>query len=155
VRTFGWIFCNIVPKITDHISLPNILIDVANKIHKDIKSLPASNDLVTYLTSKIMGGSGIGDTPVGKSAKLLTSMLLFGFPLELVDHFYYSLYRERKFQAFNYRDVNKNKKAYGQDKPINYLENYDLIDIDIHYFISMNDYLIRADDIIEHYNTLK
>ncbi|CDW77487.1 ab-hydrolase associated lipase region containing protein [Stylonychia lemnae] len=155
VKTFGWIFCNIVPKFIDHLALPNVVIDCANKIHKDIKSLPASNDLVSYLTSKIMGGNGIGDTPIGKSAKLLTSMLLFGFPMELVDHFYYSLYKENKFQAYNYRDKKKNQLAYGSDKPLNYLENYHLIDIDIHYFISMNDFLIRADDIIEHYNALK
>ena len=30
-----------------------------------------------------------------------------------------------------------------------------MIDIPIHYFISMNDTLIRADDILEHYHTLK
>lgn len=35
------------------------------------------------------------------------------------------------------------------------MDHYHLIDIPIHYFISMNDVLIRADDIIEHYNTLK
>ncbi len=30
-----------------------------------------------------------------------------------------------------------------------------MIDIPINFFISMNDVLIRADDIIEHFNTLK
>lgn len=30
-----------------------------------------------------------------------------------------------------------------------------MIDIPIHYFASMNDVLIRADDIVEHYNALK
>ncbi len=38
---------------------------------------------------------------------------------------------------------------------MNYLDNYNLIDIPINFFISMNDVLIRADDIIEHYNRLK
>ena len=39
--------------------------------------------------------------------------------------------------------------------PLNYLDNYHLIDIPIKFFISMNDVLIRADDIIEQYKTLK
>eukprot|EP00347_Sterkiella_histriomuscorum_P006181 403353751 len=155
VKVFGWIFSNIVGKFTDHLALPNIVIDCCNKIHKDIKSLPATSDLMTYLTSKVMGGKAIGDTPIGKSAKLMTSMLLFGFPLELVDHFYYSLHQAQKFQAFDYGNKEKNLKVYGSATPLNYLDHYHLIDIDIHYFISMNDFLIRADDIIEHYNTLK
>ena len=102
-----------------------------------------------------MGGKAIGDSPIGKSAKLLTSMLLFGFPTDLCDHFYYSLHKAKKFQAFDYHNKQKNIEVYGSEIPLNYLDHYHLIDIDIHYFISMNDFLIRADDIIEHYNTLK
>jgi hypothetical protein len=48
-----------------------------------------------------------------------------------------------------------NKQVYGTKRPLNYLEHYHLIDIPISFFISMNDMLIRADDIIEHFNTLK
>lgn len=155
VKTFGWIFTNVLNKVTDHLAVPNILIDCFSKLHTDIKSLPATSDLVTYLTSKVMGGKAFGESPIGKSAKIISSMLLFGFPIELVDQFYYSLYRAKKFQAYDYKDKKKNMEAYGSERPLNYLENYHLIDIDIHYFISMNDFLIRADDIIEHYNVLK
>ncbi len=96
-KVFGWIFAKIVPKFIDHVALPNFLIDCANKIHKDIKSLPATNDLLTFFTSKVLGGNATGDSPISKSAKLLTSVLLFGFPLRVVDHFYSSIHQAGKF----------------------------------------------------------
>ena len=46
-------------------------------------------------------------------------------------------------------------KVYGTEKPYSYQKNYGLVDIPIHYFISLNDNLIRADDVLEHYNILK
>jgi len=45
--------------------------------------------------------------------------------------------------------------VYGTEKPYSYQDNYHTIDIPIHYFISMNDALIRADDVLEHFKTLK
>ena len=48
-----------------------------------------------------------------------------------------------------------NLKVYGSEKPFSYQKNYDKVDIPIHYFISLNDDLIRADDVLEHYNMLK
>ena len=44
---------------------------------------------------------------------------------------------------------------YGDARPYNYGENYDKIDIPILFFISMQDYLMRADDVIKHYEALK
>ena len=46
-------------------------------------------------------------------------------------------------------------KVYGSEKPYSYQANYHLVDIPIHYYISLDDRLIRADDILEHYNLLK
>lgn len=39
--------------------------------------------------------------------------------------------------------------------PIDYGEHYGLIDIPISLFIAMNDRLIRADDVLRHYEALK
>lgn len=44
---------------------------------------------------------------------------------------------------------------YGTEKPLCYKDHYGLIDIPIHFFSSLNDNLIRADDVNEHYNLLK
>ena len=46
-------------------------------------------------------------------------------------------------------------KVYGTEKPFSYQKNYGLVDIPIHFFISLDDALIRADDVLEHYNILK
>ena len=66
----------------------------------------------------------------------------------------YQCYKAGGFQAFDY-GKKKNREIYGTDKPLNYLDHYHLINIPIHFFISMNDMLIRADDILENYNTLR
>ena len=83
----------------------------------------------------------------------MKSSLLFGFSTNLCKHFY-SIWKSGKFLAFDYGRV-RNQEVYGTEQPLNYLEHYGLIDIPINFFISMNDALIRADDIIEHYNTLR
>ena len=44
---------------------------------------------------------------------------------------------------------------YGTEKPFSYGDNFEKIDIPIHYFISMQDQLIRADDVLIHYQRLK
>ena len=44
---------------------------------------------------------------------------------------------------------------YGSERPFSYQKHYSAVDIPIHYFISLNDDLIRADDVLEHYNLLK
>jgi len=45
--------------------------------------------------------------------------------------------------------------VYGTKRPLCYTDHYNLIDIPIHFFVSMDDMLIRADDIAEHYHILK
>ena len=46
-------------------------------------------------------------------------------------------------------------RAYGREKPLNYKENYHLIDIPLNVFVSLDDRLIRADDSVNHYHELK
>ncbi len=46
-------------------------------------------------------------------------------------------------------------EVYGNPKPFNYLDHYHLIDLPIEFFISMNDSLVRADDVVMHYTVLK
>jgi hypothetical protein len=48
-----------------------------------------------------------------------------------------------------------NRKVYGSDKPFGYEDHYKDIDIPLHLFVSMHDDLIRADDVLLHYNKLK
>ena len=138
VYCFGWFFHHVISKFVDHVALPNIVVDCLNKVHKDIRSLPACKDLTTLISSKILGGYGIGESPIGKSAKLLSSMLLFGLPMDLINHFWQNRQKSR-FSSHDFGDKERNREISGTDGIVDYLANYNLIDIDIHYFISMND----------------
>lgn len=64
-----------------HISMPNFMVEIASKIVKDIRSLPAARDLFALMSAKVLGGNAKGESPIWKSAKILNSASLFGFPL--------------------------------------------------------------------------
>ena len=82
--------------MVSHISFPNMVVGAIQKIHKDARSLPATRDLMTYLSSRILGGSKVGDSPVWKSAKIASSVFQFGFSYDLGKHFY-NLWQTGKF----------------------------------------------------------
>lgn len=46
-------------------------------------------------------------------------------------------------------------KMYGTTDPPSYSDDYKLIQIPITFFISMDDRLIRADDVLRHFETLQ
>ena len=81
-------------------------------------------------------------------------MLSFGFSTDLAKQFFQQ-YLFQQYQAFDYESKDLNIKVYGSEKPFSYQANYHLVDIPVHYYISLNDHLIRADDILEHYNLLR
>ena len=86
---FGWFSSTLLSKLTSHVALPSLFIDFMQKLQNDISTnLPAARDLITFLTSKVLGGFSTGDSPVWKSAQLIKSSLLFGFSTELCTHFY-------------------------------------------------------------------
>eukprot|EP00347_Sterkiella_histriomuscorum_P015983 403354949 len=149
----GWIFTHILSKFMSHVAIPRGVVSLLQKVHRDVRGLPAASDLITYLSSHTLGGYKTGESPVWKSAQIIKSFFQFGFSSDLGKHFYTN-WKTDKFQAFDY-GRKKNIAVYGTEKPLNYLDHYHLIDIPIYFFISMNDTLIRADDIVEHYHTLK
>jgi hypothetical protein len=66
---FGWFADKILSKVTSHVALPTIFIDAMQKIQNDISSnLPAARDLITLMSSKVLGGYSTGDSPMWKSA---------------------------------------------------------------------------------------
>lgn len=48
---------------------------------KDIKNLPATRDLVTFMSAHVLGGYETGESAVWKSAKVFNSVCLFGLPI--------------------------------------------------------------------------
>jgi hypothetical protein len=84
----GAFFNYVLSNMFTHIAVPNIIVDVSSKLIKDIKNLPATRDLVTFLSSKVLGGANVGESPVWKSAKMINSSFLFGFSLQICRQFY-------------------------------------------------------------------
>ena len=110
--------------------------------------------MINYFFALLMGGKYFGDGTVVQSAGLISSMLNYGLSANVGLQFWQN-YRTGTFAAFDYGSKKENLRAYGREKPLNYKENYHLIDIPLNVFVSLDDRLIRADDSVNHYHTLK
>lgn len=148
----GRFFVYGMASITDHFSVPQFMIDLATKLKHELDSLPASRDLCSYMTSLVVGGASSGSTFL-ESAMVMRSVLQFGFSMGIPKHIF-QLYMSGKFQAFDY-GKSMNLKVYGTEEPFAYQDHFDKITIPVTFFISMDDKLIRADDVLKYYDTLK
>jgi len=84
----GSFFYNVVSRFASGIGMPTLLVSLMAKVHQDMKQLPAARDLMTYMSSLVLGGQAYGDSPVVKSSKIVTSVLLFGFSMRIPVHFW-------------------------------------------------------------------
>ena len=150
----GIFFYYLLPLVFDHIALPDCMIGLVQKLQQDLTSSPASRDLLNYCFALLMGGKAAGNDSVTRSARMVNSMIQFGFSTDLAKQFFQQ-YLYGRFQAFDFEQKEANMRVYGTEKPFSYQENYKTIDIPVHYYISLDDHLIRADDVLEHYNELK
>jgi len=141
-----------IAKVTDHFSVPEIIIELGAKLKTELDVMPASRDLISYCSSLVVGGNSSGTTFM-QSAQLMRSVLQFGFSMGIPKHIY-QLYQSEKFQAFDYGEA-MNQRMYGTAEPYAYQDHFDLIGIPITLFISMDDRLIRADDVLRFHETLK
>lgn len=84
----GLMFYHVIPALIDHISLPDSMIGFISKLQQDVVSWPASRDLLQYITSLILGGTSHGDGVVVRSARIVSSMIKFGFSTDLAKQFF-------------------------------------------------------------------
>jgi hypothetical protein len=56
VRLSGAAFHYGLSLFINHIAVPNLIVDVGSKIVKDIKNMPATRDLMAFLSSRVLGG---------------------------------------------------------------------------------------------------
>jgi hypothetical protein len=83
----GIMFYYVVPLFVNHIALPECLIWLVSKLQQDVTSWPASRDLCSYLASLILGGNSQG-TGFVRSARVVNSMISFGFSADLAKQFF-------------------------------------------------------------------
>jgi hypothetical protein len=67
----------------------------------------------------------------------------------------YKVYADQKYTSWDFGSTDKNTEILNQATPIDYLQNFGLIDIPIHYFISTGDHLCRPDDVMVQYLKLR
>ena len=165
IKIIAWLAAKVASRFTTHIALPEGIIDLIQKLHNDLVKLPSTRDLFTNLTEFFVGGEKqiSRDSPIWKSALIVSSVCKFGFSTDLCKQF------QHQFSRSGFRSCNL-------DTPTSYLEDlvailagsakqetekqdlseyYHLIDdVLIHLYISMNDELIKPNDVIKHYHHL-
>ena len=167
IKIIAWLVAKVVSQFTTHIALPEGLIDLIQKLHNDLVKLPSTRDLFTNLTEFFVGGEKqfSRDSPIWKSALIISSVCKFGFSTDLCKQFQHQFTRPgftscnldiaptsylEKLVAFLAGSTRQET-----EKELDLSEYYHLIDdVLIHLYISMNDELIKPSDVIKHYHHL-
>ena len=76
IKIIAWIFSNIVAKFVDHIACPDEIINLVQKLHRDLSRFPASRLLISKIAEFLLGGkSPVSDIsyshPIWKSAFII------------------------------------------------------------------------------------
>ena len=72
------------------------------------------------MASLVLGGSSTGENGTFlRSARVVNSMLSFGFSTDLAKQFFQQ-YLYQQYQAFDFESKELNKKVYGTEKPFSY-----------------------------------
>lgn len=123
----------------------------AKAVHTVMNS-PALSTLAAYTLSRGLFGGNVTEFPFLKVHNIAYNSFT-GTAVKIYRHFW-QMYKAGKFQAYDYGEA-RNRQVYGQPKPIDFLENYDVIDIPIHYCIGLSDNLITPSNVIHQYNVLR
>lgn len=83
----GRFFVYGLAQVTDHFSVPQLLVDCATKLKTELDTMPASRDLCSYLSSLVVGGASSGSTFL-QSALVMRSVLQFGFSMGIPKHIF-------------------------------------------------------------------
>ena len=62
LELIGRFFVHVLANITNHFSVPNLIIDLATKLKTELDHLPATRDLCSYISSLVVGGASSGNT---------------------------------------------------------------------------------------------
>ena len=85
----GLFFYYLLPMVCDHVALPDFAISLSQKLQQDFTTAPATRDLMNFLASLILGGSSTGQNGTFvQSARMVNSVLSFGFSTDLAKQFF-------------------------------------------------------------------
>eukprot|EP01080_Neovahlkampfia_damariscottae_P008068 gene8068-12529_t len=124
---------------------------LAAKIFQDVNNHEGLQSLISYLICVLVLGGDVKQNPFQHVHNLVFNTFN-GTSAGVLEHFI-QMMTTGKFQSFDY-GKEKNLEIYGQKEPINFLDNYHLIDIPVEILYSKNDSVIPEDCVLTHYNTL-
>lgn len=122
------------------------------KAFYDLMNSGALGTLAAYGLTRFLFGGDIEESPVRRIHNMAYNTFT-GTAVPILRHFL-QLYYSGKFQAYDYGTA-RNREIYGQPKPIDFLANYDLIDIPVHFCVGLDDNLISPSNVIHQYNVLR
>ncbi|TNV82260.1 hypothetical protein FGO68_gene16730 [Halteria grandinella] len=173
LKFYNWLGASILPFLSHSISFPTYLIELIQKVHQDLITIPATRDLCSLLAQSLLGGKRTFSNqavsnphPIWKSALIMNSVFKFGLSTNLCKQFYQMFGQEKNIipqleSKKGWTDWAISKvwktvlKVDEKISDVDLSEGYGLIDIPISLFISMDDDLIKPTDVIKHYHNLK
>jgi pimeloyl-ACP methyl ester carboxylesterase len=124
---------------------------LATKIIQDFKNHQALKALLSYFVSYFILGGNPKDNPV-QYVHNLVYHTFNATSTKVLQHFQ-QMHETGEFCSFDYGRY-KNLEVYGQKTPLNFVENYDKIDIPVHIMYSKNDKVIPEECCLAHYNAM-
>lgn len=70
----GKFFVYGLSRVTDHFAMPELIIEMGTKLQTELQSIPATRDLLSYVSSLVVGGQSTGKT-FYQSSHLMKSLL--------------------------------------------------------------------------------
>jgi pimeloyl-ACP methyl ester carboxylesterase len=140
---FPWIHTLKFPSETIRLLVSKILEDVNNSF--------TGRTMISWCVAKVIGGSIEDNTFV--NLRNLTYNVFSGTSTGVFKHFW-QCWIHKRFEGFDYGH-SKNLSLYGTLKPIDFIDNYDKLDLPIYFVMGLNDTLIQPESIIYQYVSYK
>ena len=172
----GPIIDKTIAKMTPHFALPSDRVNrLMAKLTRDGSRFPAVRDLVSFLFTKILGGSY--RTFSRRLPAIAYKTLSGGCSTKVYRHFR-QMFVAGQFQPYDFsceqqaqqqlqeqrqnqkgkvhcEGASENMAVYGSAAPPNLLEQYDRIDVPCHFVMGLDDKLIAPSNVLQHYNALR
>jgi len=120
------------------------------KIIEDMNKNYTTRKLASHLAYSLLGGDGDSDHVVVRVHNL--AFHTFATSAKVFKHFW-QIWKHQRFESFDYGYFG-NIEHYGTERPIDFLANYDKIDIPIYFAMGLRDTLIEPVSIMAHYAIL-
>jgi len=144
------LFLKLFPNVVYSFRIPNIMRVFSAKIIEDMNKNYTTRKLASHLAYSLLGGDGDSDHVVVRVHNL--AFHTFATSAKVFKHFW-QIWKHQRFESFDYGYFG-NIEHYGTERPIDFLANYDKIDIPVHFGMGLKDTLITPQCILAHYAAL-